>query len=77
MEKALGYILGDLHMLKHDMKVTANNFKKQKAINGMVIFMFAGIIMYIDGLNKCRIEQSEKLESLKKEIEELKETKGE
>lgn len=77
MEKTLSYIFGDLYLLKHDMSVTAKNFKLQKTVNtchGLSIMMLAGCVYC--AAKHC-VNNKQKIEKLEKEIKELKESKGE
>lgn len=77
MEKTLGYIFGDLTMLKHDTRVTIRNFKKQGKINRgfALLFMLAGGYIYFN--EKQRVEDTNKITLLTREVEELKKSKGE
>lgn len=77
MDKTLGYIFGSLQVLEHDMKVTANKFRKQGKINRGValLLMLGGVYIYANEIQ--REEDKKKVESLRKEVEELKKSKGE
>ena len=77
MEKLISYICGDVTMLKHDMCVTAKNFKKQNYINRTFALLAVAGGVYIYANEVLREKNYKTLKSLKKEIEELKKSKGE
>lgn len=77
MEKLISYICGDLNMLKHDMALTARNFKRQGRTNRGFALLFVLVGGYICW-NELQDDQLKKeIESLTKEVEELKKSKGE
>ena len=77
MEKLLSYICSDVTVLKHDMGVTIKNFRRQGKINRgfALLFMLGGAYIYLNETQ--RAEDNKKIESLTKEVEELKKSKGE
>ena len=77
MEKLISYICSDVNMLKHDMCVTAKNFRKQNCFNKAVGLLAVAGGFYIYANELLREKDRKTLKSLKKEIEELKKMKGE
>lgn len=77
MEKVLGHIFADLHLLEHDMARVAKSFKAQGRVNKALAFALLahGFCIYCAAVH-C-MENKEKIESLTKEVEELKKSKGE
>lgn len=77
MEKLIGYICSDMQVLKHDMCVTIRKFKKQSRVNNKFALLFILGGFYI-AINEAHDEKMrKKIESLTKEVEELKKSKGE
>lgn len=77
MEKVLGHIFADLHLLEHDMARVAKSFKAQNRVNKSVAcaLLVHGVVIYCAAVH-C-MNNKEKIESLTKEVEELKKSKGE
>lgn len=68
---------GDLDNLNKNMRVVANALRAQNRINFCLLGMnvITGVLVY-KVVNR-HIEQEEQIESLTKEVEELKKSKGE
>lgn len=77
MENMLAYIFGNLKHSNDAIVEIKKCLKHQYKFNKSTV-IFAGFsAMYMIMLNKSRIDQEKKIEELAKEIEELKQTKGE
>ena len=88
MEKIIGYICGDVTMLKHDMVLTARILKrmnKQHMLAAIGLGLCGCYIYYNEKDKKIETELQHKenqlvanaLGDLRKEVEELKKSKGE
>lgn len=77
MEKLISYICSDVTMLKHDMGVAIRKFKRQGKINRgfALLFMLVGGYVCLNELHDEKLRKE--VESLTKEVEELKKSKGE
>lgn len=77
MERLISYICDDITMLKHDMGVTIKKFRRQGKVNRgfALLFVLGGVYIWVNELQ--REENTKKVESLTKEVEELKKSKGE
>lgn len=77
MEKLVSYICGDVTMLKHDMAAVDKVLKRmnrQHILTGLCLGLCGGYI-YLN--EKEKKEDRTKLDSLTKEVEGLKKSKGE
>lgn len=77
MERMLGQIFADLHILKVDINNVGKTLRAQSTFNKLVGLELVLLSVMVVGAAKHCIDNREKIEELKKEIEMLKESKGE
>lgn len=77
MDKTFGYIFGELHMLKHDTGLVIKNLRAQNRLNKSFALLAIAGGVYIYANEKLREKDQEAIETLTKEVAELKKSKGE
>lgn len=77
MDKMINYIFGTLQASERAFVEIRKNFKKQNLINTSFALFSLSCAAYVMTANRQRANDIAKIESLQKEIEELKKMKGE
>lgn len=77
MNEMIGYIFGSLDIHDRAISSICNAFKAQKRLNRTTAINMVLISLTVSKLVVKVHEQNKKIDSLTKELEELKETKGE
>ena len=77
MDKTIGYIFGRLEIDEIAIGNIVSKLKKQMSFNKSVTFFAMACTAYMIVADVMRKEDLKKIEALTKEVEELKETKGE
>ena len=77
MDKTIGYIFGRLEIDEIAIGNIVSKLKKQMSFNKSVTFFAMACKVYMIVADAMRKEDLKKIEALTKEVEELKETKGE
>ena len=77
MDKTIGYIFGRLEIDEIAIGNIVSKLKKQMSFNKSVTFFAMACTVYMIVADVMRKEDLKKIEALTKEVEELKETKGE
>ena len=77
MERMLGTIFADLHILKVDMNSIDKMLKSQRVVNKLVALNICVLTLVGYCSAKHCMDNKEKIERLTKEVEELKKSKGE
>lgn len=77
MNEMIGHVFGNLDIHNKAIADIYETMKKQKKLNRTTAVMMLFTTLTVYKLVAAVTKQNEKIESLTKEIEELKETKGE
>ena len=77
MDKTIGYIFGRLEIDEIAIGNIVSKLKKQMSFNKSVTFFAMACTAYMIVADAMRKEDLKKIDALTKEVEELKETKGE
>lgn len=77
MEKMISYIFGSLEVAEKAIGALAKDVKKQKYFNKYFAMFAVSCIAYAFINEEQRKKDNEKIESLTKEVEEMKKMKGE
>jgi hypothetical protein len=77
MNDIIGYIFGSLKSCEDSMEAIKQSLRNQIRINQRVSLFTAIAAVSIVALEIREIERDKKIRQLKKEVEELKQTKGE
>ena len=77
MDKMVGYIFNSLHNSEEAIKLINRALKSQTKLNRYLVAIAFTTMMYMYTNEHERKKQNKKIEALSKEIEELKNMKGE